>query len=93
MRVPSAGMGLAVDTRSGKLFNLLGFMLDADAPYQGGGVFICNSEEHRDGLIDRVRETGNEAYPLPEMPKERRMTERELRVVALAIDFDKRSLL
>jgi hypothetical protein len=75
------------------MFDLFSLVLDSGAPYHGDGVFVCESEEHRSAIIAKVVATGHEAFPVPALKKRRRMTERELHVVASAMDFEKRGIL
>ena len=74
------------------MIDLFCLVLDSGAPYHGDGVFVCESEEHRSSIASKVREAGHSAFPVDSLKKRKRMNERELRVVASAMDFEKRSL-
>lgn len=91
--MPAAAKGVVRDAQTGKMFDLFSLVLDTGSPYQGDGVFVCESEEHRDAIIAKVERTGHDAFPIPTLKKRRRMTQRELHVVASAMDFEKRGLL
>lgn len=99
LSVPSALRGMVprlcisrgrnTSVRAGEYFDLMGLVIGHGAPYLGGGMFSCRSEEHVSEITSIVEGMGYRALP-GSAPVKKRMTEKELIIVASAMHFNRR---